>query len=89
MAIDPLGAVNSGTFRPITVFAPEGSILNAVPPAPTGAFSEIRRRVSSVTLGALMQAIPHMLAGGTLRGNGESHLHRRLGSQKRRRLRLL
>ena len=50
-AIDPSGAVNSGTFRPITVFAPEGSILNAVPPAPTGAFSEIRRRVSSVTLG--------------------------------------
>lgn len=62
-AIDPAGAVNSGTFRPIKVHAPEGSILNAVPPAPTGAFSEIRRRVSSVTLGALMQAIPGNLAG--------------------------
>jgi len=62
-AIDPAGAVNSGTFRPITVTAPEGTILNAVPPAPTGAFSEIRRRVSSVTLGALIKAIPDMLAG--------------------------
>lgn len=62
-AIDPSGAVNSGTFRPIKVFAPEGTILNAIPPAPTGAFSEIRRRVSSVTLGALMQAIPDLLAG--------------------------
>ena len=61
--VDPAGAVNSGTFRPISVFAPEGTILNAVPPAPTGAFSEIRRRVSSVMLGALTQAIPQFTAG--------------------------
>lgn len=61
--VDPTGAVNSGTFRPISVFAAEGTILNAVPPAPTGAFSEIRRRVSSVMLGALTQAIPQFTAG--------------------------
>ncbi|OGB92580.1 MAG: hypothetical protein A3G35_19320 [candidate division NC10 bacterium RIFCSPLOWO2_12_FULL_66_18] len=62
-AIDPSGAVNSGTFRPITVVAPEGTVLNATPPAATGGFSEVRRKVSAVTLGALAQALPRAVAG--------------------------
>ena len=68
--IDVKGAINQGAFRPITVRAPERSFLNAQPPAACGGFSEIRRRVTSVTLGALARAIPHSLVGD---GKGTSN----------------
>jgi N-methylhydantoinase B len=68
--IDPTGPINNGAFRPIKVTAPEGSFLNAVYPAACGGFSEIRRRVTSATIGALSRAVPLSLVGD---GKGSSN----------------
>ena len=61
--LDPEGAINHGAFRPVTVKAPEGSIVNVQPPAPVGGYTEIRRRVESVVMGALARAVPKYVAG--------------------------
>jgi len=61
--LDPEGAINHGAFRPVSVRAPEGSIVNVQPPAPVGGYTEIRRRVESVVMGALTRAVPKYAAG--------------------------
>lgn len=61
--LDPDNPINHGSFRPITVTAPHGSILNARFPAPCGGFAEIRRRTQSVVMGALARALPNAIAG--------------------------
>ncbi len=51
-----------GTMRPITVHAPEGSLLNARRPAAVAAGNvETSTRVVDVVLGALAQAIPDLI----------------------------
>ena len=50
---------NEGLMRPITVHAPEGSIVNAIPPAAVAAGNvETSQRIVDVLLRALAQAIP-------------------------------
>lgn len=61
--LDPHGAINQGAFRPIKVDAPKGTVVNANYPAATGGFSEVRRRVESVVMGALAMAAPRYIAG--------------------------
>ena len=61
--LDPYGAINQGAFRPISVDAPKGTTVNANYPAATGGFSEVRRRVESVVMGALAMAAPEYIAG--------------------------
>ncbi len=61
--LDPRGHINQGAFRPVTVVAPEGTIVNAAHPAAMGGFSEVRRRVESVVMGALAMAAPDYVAG--------------------------
>ena len=61
--LDPQGGINNGAFRPIAVDAPRGSIVNAAYPAAMGGFSEVRRRVESVVMGALAMAAPKFIAG--------------------------
>lgn len=61
--LDPDNPINHGAFRPVTVTAPEGTILNARFPAPCGGFAEIRRRTQSVVMGALSRALPKAIAG--------------------------
>ncbi len=68
--LDPRGPINQGAFRPVQISAPEGCFINALPPAACGGFSEIRRRVTSVTLGALARAVPENLVGD---GKGTSN----------------
>jgi N-methylhydantoinase B len=68
--LDPVGPINQGAFRPVQITAPEGCFLNAQPPAACGGFSEIRRRVTSVTLGALARAATGYLVGD---GKGTSN----------------
>jgi len=63
--INPGTAVNEGTFRPIKVYTPPGTVLNARHPAACGGFSEIRRNVEAAVLGCLSQAIPDLVAGDT------------------------
>lgn len=61
--LDPTGAVNAGTFRPITLKAPEASIVNVGPDAPAGAHGEVRKRAVSVMLGCLAQVVPTAVSG--------------------------
>jgi N-methylhydantoinase B len=57
-AISPEVPNNDGSFQPIDVAAPEGSILNAVHPAPVGARHIVGHFLPGVIHGALAQAIP-------------------------------
>jgi N-methylhydantoinase B/oxoprolinase/acetone carboxylase alpha subunit len=50
---------NAGTLRPLTLIAPEGTLVNARPPAPVaGGNVETSQRIVDAVLGALAQAIP-------------------------------
>lgn len=61
--LDPQGYVNQGSFRPAKVFAPAGTVTNAKYPAAVGGFSEMRRRIESIVMGALAPAAPAYVAG--------------------------
>ena len=61
--LDPEGAINHGTFRPITLKAPEASIVDVKLDAPAGAHGEVRKRAVSVMLGALAQVVPDLVSG--------------------------
>ncbi len=50
---------NDGCYRPIAIHAPEGSVLNARPPAPVAAGNvETSQRIVDVVFGALARALP-------------------------------
>ncbi len=55
---DPLGPMNEGALRPITVEAPLGSFLNPRPPAGGGPRAIICYRVFEAVIGALAPALP-------------------------------
>jgi N-methylhydantoinase B len=61
--LDPEGPINHGTFRPIHLQAPEGSIVDVTLDAPAGAHGEVRKRAVSVMLGALAQIVPDLVSG--------------------------
>ncbi|NBO15479.1 MAG: hydantoinase B/oxoprolinase family protein [Betaproteobacteria bacterium] len=50
--------VNGGTFRPISIEVPPGTVLSAEYPAPCGGYLEPMGRVIDVVFGALSQAMP-------------------------------
>jgi N-methylhydantoinase B len=82
--LDPAAPLNQGSFRPITVVAPEGTIVNVRPPAPAGSHGEIRKRVIAVMVGALAQVVPHLVAGDLFRTsfhNLVGGIHPRTGKQ--------
>ncbi len=56
--VDPTLPANSGFYRTIRVLAPEGSIVNCLPPAPCIFRSDTAQRVVEAVLGALAQADP-------------------------------
>ena len=72
---DPDAPLNQGSFRPIEVVAPEGTIVNATRPAPAGSHGEIRKRVIATMVGALSQVVPDKVAGDLCR----SSFHNLLG----------
>lgn len=61
--LDPEHALNHGSFRPVKVIAPEGTIVNVSHPAPAGSHGEIRKRVIATMLGALARACPELVSG--------------------------
>ena len=61
--LDPQHALNHGSFRPVEVIAPEGTIVNVSHPAPAGSHGEIRKRVIATMLGALARACPELVSG--------------------------
>jgi N-methylhydantoinase B len=59
VATDPTIPANGGCYRPLSLTAPEGSIVNARPPAAVAAGNvETSQRIADVLLGALAQAAP-------------------------------
>ncbi len=72
---DPDAPLNQGSFRPIEVVAPEGTIVNVTRPAPAGSHGEIRKRVIATMVGALSQVVPDKVAGDLCR----SSFHNLLG----------
>ena len=64
---DPAAPLNQGSFRPIEVNAPPGSIVNVQRPAPAGSHGEIRKRVIATMVGALSQVVPDRVAGDLCR----------------------
>ncbi|HET6548285.1 MAG TPA: hydantoinase B/oxoprolinase family protein [Solirubrobacter sp.] len=60
-ALAPEVPHNEGSFRPVHVTAPEGSILNCLEPAPVGTRHLIGHLLPGVIFGALAPAIPNRL----------------------------
>jgi len=59
VATDPSIPANGGCYRPLTLVAPSGSIVNARPPAAVAAGNvETSQRIADVLLGALAHAAP-------------------------------
>jgi N-methylhydantoinase B len=56
--LDPNTPKNGGSFRPITIKAPEGTILNPRYPAPVDARQLTGHYLTAAVFGALSQAIP-------------------------------
>ena len=55
--------VNAGCFAPVTVLAPEGCLVNALPPAAVaGGNVETSQRITDVVFGALAKALPQEVA---------------------------
>src|SRR5499426_294820 len=65
--LDPSIPANSGFYRAIAVRAPEGSIVNARPPAPVAWRTQTCQRIADVVLGALAQVVPERVPAA---GNG-------------------
>jgi len=55
---------NEGTFRPITVIAPEGSILNCTPPASVNDRTKTGWHIHPLLFGALAPAVPDRVQAG-------------------------
>ena len=84
---DPSQALNQGSFRPVKVIAPRGTVVNVTHPAPAGSHGEVRKRVIATMLGALAQACPelssgdihrtsfHNLIGGVDPATGKEYVH--------------
>jgi len=66
---DPQAPLNQGSFRPIEVITPPGTIVNVQRPAPAGSHGEIRKRVIATMVGALAQLVPDKVAGDLCRSS--------------------
>lgn len=62
--IDPDIPSNAGYYRAIQISAPEGTIVNAVPPAAVGGRTDTCQRIVDVIFGALAQAVPEKVVAG-------------------------
>ncbi len=63
--LDPSIPANGGFYRAIRVQAPEGSIVNARPPAPVAWRTQTCQRIADVVFGALAPALPAAVIGAT------------------------
>jgi len=65
--LDPSIPANGGFYRAITVTAPEGSIVNARPPAPVAWRTQTCQRIADAIFGALAAVVPERVPAA---GNG-------------------
>src|SRR3546814_20607495 len=63
--VDPTILPNAGLARPLTITAPEGTLLNCVHPAAVNGRVQTCQRVSDVNLGELAQAAPERVTACT------------------------
>lgn len=73
-AISPDVPNNEGSFRPVTVNAPEGSLLNASYPAAVGGRHLVGHFLPSVVMGALAEAVPDRAMAPGFDGLWDTHL---------------
>ncbi len=75
--------LNAGCFRPLTIHAPRGTIVNAEPPcAVAGANVETSQRIVDTVFGALAQALPDVIPAasqGTMNNITLGGTHHRTG----------
>lgn len=62
--LSPTVPANEGTFRPLVIKAPEGSILNATPPASVGSRTRTGWHLHALIFGALEQVLPDRVQAG-------------------------
>ncbi|HZD13450.1 MAG TPA: hydantoinase B/oxoprolinase family protein, partial [Candidatus Binatus sp.] len=61
---NPSIPANEGCFRPVTIVAPEGTIVNAIPPAAVaGGNVETSQRIVDTALRAFSQLVPERICG--------------------------
>jgi N-methylhydantoinase B len=63
--LDPTIPANGGFYRAIRVTAPEGSIINARPPAAVAWRTQTCQRIADVVFGALAPALPERVIAAT------------------------
>jgi N-methylhydantoinase B len=51
---------NAGCMRPVTIVAPEGTVVNTLPPVPVGGYLDVTVRVMEVIFGAFAEAAPEI-----------------------------
>lgn len=73
-AISPDIPNNEGSFRPVRVTAPAGSILNALRPAPTAGRHLVGHFVPSIIMGALAKALPDRVMAPGFDGLWDTHV---------------
>ncbi len=70
--LDPTIPANYGCYKPITIIAPEGSVVNALPPAPVVGRNAITHTITNALLAALAQPLPHRVTAAYY---GMSNVH--------------
>jgi len=63
--VDPTILPNAGLARPLSVAAPEGSVVNCVHPAAINGRLSLCQRVVDLIFGALAQAVPHQVTAAS------------------------
>lgn len=63
--VDRLGPVNSGTFRPLTIYTEPGSLLNPTVPVGFGGMGDVRRNLEMAVMGALAPVMRNAITGET------------------------
>ena len=63
--LDPDLPTNAGLYRLVRVIAPEGTVVNCLPPAPVVAGWETNSRLTEVIFRALAPGLPHRMPAGT------------------------
>lgn len=71
--IDPDIAPNAGLYRPVTIEAPENSIVNCSAPAAVNGRSETCQRIVDLIQGALAPAVPERVTGASNGANTGVH----------------
>jgi N-methylhydantoinase B len=83
---DPENPPNSGSYRPIKVEAPLGTVVNPMPPAPVIAGNhETASRIADVIVGALASALPERVCAAGSGSSGVLSLGARVRDERRER----